>query len=196
MSTQTNHLKKIIEQNSLGSNFSSIPNYGTDKGNEKNYIDGFYEKNFLKYKLKNITLVEIGVRSGASMCLWKNYFKKGIIYGLDNEEAQNVHDVPVNKEWVTGKNVNYIVGDAYTEEISKQLPKIDILIDDGPHSFESHVKMLELYSDKMNEGGMIVIEDIHYDPNMLFPHVKEKYQDNATVYDFGGWDNRLIVINT
>lgn len=132
------------------------------------------------------------------MCLWKNYFSKNSnIIGLDNLIDKNQYLIPVNEEWVSGNNVQYIIGDAYNQSVSDQIKNnIDILIDDGPHNFESHVKMLELYSNKMNKGGTIVIEDIHYNPDILFPYLKEKYQDNAMVYDFGGWDNRLIVINT
>jgi len=192
-------LKSILETYKLnGTLYPDNPSYGTDKGDAKSYVDGFYEEKFSKYRNQDITLVEIGVRSGASLCLWKNYFsKKSTIIGLDNLVDKNQHSIPVNEDWVTGDNIQYIIGDAYDQSMSDQIGGgIDILIDDGPHSFESHVKLLQLYTDKMDEGGMIVIEDIHYDPNMLFPHVKEKYQDNATVYDFGGWDNRLIVINT
>ena len=192
-------LKSILETYKLnGTLYPDNPSYGTDKGDAKNYIDGFYEESFSRYKNRDITIVEIGVRSGASLCLWKNYFsKKSSIIGLDNLVDKNQHSVPVNEEWISGDNVQYLIGDAYDQSMSDQIPSnIDILIDDGPHNFESHVKMLELYTDKMNDGGVIVIEDIHYNPNMLFPYVKEKYQDNAKVYDFGGWDNRLIVINT
>jgi len=192
-------LKSILEKHQLnGTLYPENPSYGTDKGDAKSYIDGFYEENFLKYKDKDITLVEIGVRSGASLCLWKNYFsEKATIIGLDNLVDKNQHSIPVNSEWVSGDNVQYVIGDAYTSEVSENVPnEIDILIDDGPHSFESHVKMLELYTHKMNKGGVIVIEDIHYNPDMLFSHVKEEYQENSKVYDFGGWDNRLIVINT
>lgn len=192
-------LKSILEKYQLnGTLYPENPCYGTDKGDAKSYIDEFYEENFLKYKDKDITLVEIGVRSGASLCLWKNYFsKKSNIIGLDNLFDKDNFSVPINEEWVTGDNVQYLIGDAYDQLMSDQITGgIDILIDDGPHSFESHVKLLQLYTNKMNEGGVIVIEDIHYNPNMLFSYVKEKYQKNAKVYDFGGWDNRLIVIET
>lgn len=192
-------LEQILEEYKLNTYFyPNNLNFGTDKGTSHSYVKGFYEENFKKYRSKDITLVEIGVRSGASLCLWRNYFSEdSIIIGMDDLSDNNENNIPVNEEWVTGKNVQYIVGNAYEESALKKLPKkIDILIDDGPHTFESHVKLLELYTSKMKKGGMIVIEDVRYPHDDLFSYVSEKYQDNAEVYDFGGWDDKLIIINT
>lgn len=192
-------LEQILEEYKLNTYFyPNNLNFGTDKGTSHSYVKGFYEENFKKYRSKDITLVEIGVRSGASLCLWRNYFSENsIIIGMDDLSDNNENNIPVNEEWVTGKNVQYIVGNAYEEDALKKLPKkIDILIDDGPHTFESHVKLLELYTSKMKKGGMIVIEDVRYPHDDLFSYVSEKYQDTAEVYDFGGWDDKLIIINT
>jgi predicted O-methyltransferase YrrM len=193
------NLEQILEEFKLNTYFyPNKPDFGTDKGTSHSYVKGYYEENFKKYKSKDIVLVEIGVRSGASLCLWKNYFSENsVIIGMDDLSDNNDNNIPVNDEWVSGKNVQYIVGNAYEQDALKKLPeKIDILIDDGPHSFESHVKLLELYTSKMNEGGVIVIEDVRYPHDDLFKYVDEKYQDNAEVYDFGGWDDKLIIINT
>tara|TARA_R110000868_G_scaffold350492_5_gene611699 strand:- start:217 stop:819 length:603 start_codon:yes stop_codon:yes gene_type:complete len=191
-------LEIILEQFKLNTYFyPNKPDYGTDKGTSHSYIRGFYEENFKKYKTKDITLVEIGVRSGASLCLWKNYFSENsIIIGMDDLSDNTENNIPINEEWVSGSNVQYIIGNAYEDCALKKLPnKIDILIDDGPHTFESHVKLLQLYSDKMNEGGIIVIEDICYPHDNLFSYVDKKYQDYSLVYDFGGYDDKLIAIN-
>lgn len=172
------------------------PKYGTDKGGPKSYIDEYYENKFLNFRDKEITLVEIGVRSGASLCLWKNYFsKKAKIYGIDNLNDKNIHNIPVNSEWIFGDNVEYIVGDGYDDTIrDKIIGNIDILIDDGPHTFESHLKLLDKYIPKMKRGGVIIIEDISYDYNQLYNYIPKEYRDTSTVYDFGGYDNRLIEI--
>lgn len=176
-------------------NLKVNPNYGTDKGEPKSYIEGYYEENFKRYREKDITLVEIGVRSGASLKLWSEYFsEQSKIYGLDNLYDKDVHSVPINEEWTSSQNVEYIVGDAYTQEICDRLPSIDILIDDGPHTFESHVKLLEVYIPKLNPGGVIVIEDISYDPNSLYEYVPDHLKDSSSLYDFGSYDDKLIVI--
>lgn len=172
------------------------PEFGTDKGGPKSYIEGFYEEKFLPFKDKEITLLEIGVRSGASMCLWKKYFlNNSKIYGIDNLDDKNLHSIPVNEEWISGNNLQYLIGDAYSNEIVDQINfDIDILIDDGPHTFNSHIKTLELYLPKIKLNGMLIIEDVSYNPNDLFQYVPENLKETSFVYDFGGYDNRLIVI--
>jgi predicted O-methyltransferase YrrM len=118
------------------------------------------------------------------------------IYGLDNLHDKNNHSVPVNEDWISSDNVEYIIGDAYSEEICNKIGKIDILIDDGPHTLESHIKLLELYLPKMNTGGVIVIEDISYDPNLIYNNVPDYLREASYVCDYGNYDDRLIIIET
>jgi predicted O-methyltransferase YrrM len=192
-------LKKILEDFSLNVNddvnLEINPNYGTDKGSPKSYIDEFYENKFEQFRNKSIVLVEIGVRSGASLKLWSEYFSKNTkIYGLDNLDDKNNHSVPINKDWTSSNNVEYIVCDAYAEDNANKIGKIDILIDDGPHTFESHVKLLDLYIDKINPGGLIVIEDISYDPNKIYQYLPDNLKETSYVCDYGGYDDRLIIV--
>lgn len=192
-------LKEILNEYKLNifddENMRVNPNYGTDKGYPKSYVDKFYEDFFKKFRDKDNTIVEIGVRSGASLKLWREYFSEDSkIYGLDNLYDKNVHSVPINNEWISGKNVEYIVGDAYTEEIANKFENISILIDDGPHSSDSHVKLLELYSDKIEKGGAIIIEDIGYDPNGLLDTLTKTPNAEFSYFDFGTYyDNKIIL---
>jgi len=192
-------LKQILNEYKLNifdeENMRINPNYGTDKGHPKSYIDKFYEDFFKKFKDKDNTIVEIGVRSGASLKLWREYFSEDSkIYGLDNLYDKNEHSVPINNEWISGKNVEYIVGDAYTEEIANKFENITILIDDGPHSPDSHVRLLELYSDKIEKGGVIIIEDVGYDPNGLLNILKKIPNAEFSYFDFGTYyDNKIIL---
>jgi hypothetical protein len=171
------------------------PEFGTDKGGPKSYVREYYENKFSKLIDLNITLVEIGVRSGASLKLWREYFSNADIIGLDNFDEVNKGQISINESWIYSENIKFILGDAYSKDVANQIEnKIDILIDDGPHTFESHVKLLEIYIPKMNKKGTIIIEDICYDYNNLYNFIPEQYRDTSTVYDFGGYDNRLIEI--
>lgn len=188
-------LKEILDEYKLNifdaENMRVNPNYGTDKGHPKSYINEFYDKFFPKYRELGNVVVEIGVRSGASLKLWSEYFSKDSkIFGLDNGESS----VPVNDDWVKSENVEYIVGDAYTQETADNFDKITILIDDGPHSIESHIKLLQLYSSKIEEGGAIIIEDIGYDPFGLLDHISEDLKPKFSCYDYGSYyDNKIIL---
>jgi hypothetical protein len=187
-------LQEIISEYNLS--IESNPDYGTDKGGPKSYIDEFYQKTFEPLRDKEITLVEIGVRSGASMKLWKEFFSNCNIIGIDNLQDFKDNRTPINSDWIE-EGVTFFDADGYSQEtVNKIEGKIDILIDDGPHSFESHIKLLEIYLSKMNEGGIIIIEDISYSANNLYEYVPNKLREKSYVCDYGGYDNRLIVIHT
>jgi cephalosporin hydroxylase len=193
-------LQEILKEYNL--NITTNPRYGTDKGTPKTFVDGFYQEKFEPLRNKKITLVEIGVRSGASLKLWKEFFsKRATIIGIDNfkflQELGGTKEEKLYVEDWLSDGVQFVDSDAYTQEMVDKIDGgIDILIDDGPHTPESHQKLLELYLPKMNKGGYVIIEDVSYNPDIIFPHVPEEFQDDAYVCDFGGYDDRLIIIST
>ena len=72
--------------NEFNLNMPSNPR-GTDKGSIKSYIHGFYEAEFGSRRALKNRLLEVGVRTGASLALWANYFKDVEIIGIDVESA-------------------------------------------------------------------------------------------------------------
>jgi precorrin-6B methylase 2 len=136
---------------------------GTDKYSIHQYIQRFYENIFLNYFNKEIRLLEIGTATGASLLLWRNYFKKGDIYGIDEVNANYF------KEKYFHNNINYLRFDAYDEKNAENLNNFDIIIDDGAHEDETNIKAINIYFEKLNNSGLFVIEDI----------AKDIYLDNA-----------------
>ena len=131
-------------------------NIYTDKEHTHSYIENFYEDNFLPYKDKEITLVEIGVADGESVRLWEHYFTSSKIYCLDIDETKHAFAEYVNKR----DNIVYIVGDSYNKDVYELIPECDIFIDDGPHTLESQIQAIEIYLPKVKTGGLFVIEDV------------------------------------
>jgi precorrin-6B methylase 2 len=189
------NLAQILEENKhltwAAENF-----VGTDKGGypgEHDYVKGFYDKEFARYQDKEISLLEIGIFGGASLVLWSKYFEKGNIIGIDIQD--NVPDKYKNIDRVT-----HIIKDAYTYEVAESLGKFDIVIDDGPHTLDSMIQCIRLYLDKVNDGGILVIEDVQdvewFD--ILKDNVPEKYQNGIECIDIrenmGRWDDLLFVI--
>ncbi len=155
--TQNNrNLTQILFDFNL--NLSQNPR-GTDKGDYKSYVNGFYEKEFEKRKgLKN-RLLEVGVRSGASVALWANYFSSIEIIGVDIVDVGTPNGP--QKEYLDYPFVEYFVSDAYDENFANSLSgEFSILIDDGPHSLSSQKRFLELYLPKLSKDGVLVIEDV------------------------------------
>ena len=128
--------------------------FGTDKEFNHKYCTAFYDKEFLKYKYKNIRLLEIGVHRGGGLAVFQEYFKDGDIYGVDPMDfgaKQNCEKFP---------RVKIFYEDGYRQEFADKMPDFDIIIDDGPHTRESHLQSLKVYLSKLKPGGVFVIEDI------------------------------------
>jgi hypothetical protein len=120
------------------------PRYATDKG-EHNYIK-YYSEWFAKYQDEEINLLEVGVERGFSIYLWKSYFTKGKVYGMDINDGGNFKCDSTDK-----KAVDEQLGDL----------KFDIIIDDGDHNPESQIKTYKNLKNRLNDGGLYIIEDIH-----------------------------------
>ena len=145
----------------LNLNISSNP-LGTDKGDCKTYINGFYEKEFEPRKYKKNRLLEVGVRTGASIALWANYFKDAELIGVDVENV-GTPSGPL-KEYLDYSSVSYFCQDAYASKFADSIVgKYSIMIDDGPHSLSSQKRFIQLYLSKLDEDGVLIIEDVQRD---------------------------------
>ena len=156
-------MEKILRELVLDLNINIKNNpRGTDKLWPHNYIDGFYEKEFLSLKNKKCRFLEIGFRHGASLYLWANYFSNAEIIGIDNGSDISVNkEAPINEKWLDNEKISVKYGDAYSYDFSKAITaKFDIIIDDGPHTLKSQKIFLDLYLNKLKLNGVAIIEDL------------------------------------
>lgn len=138
----------------------------TDKGSTHSYID-LYNKLLqpIKDTAKNVLEVGIGDfpehghKGGGSLLMWSEFFTNASIVGIDILGPEHVFDF-VKKD----KSIKlFCKSDAYSKEfVSKNFKdmKFDMLLDDGPHSFESQLDFIKLYSPLLSENGILMIEDI------------------------------------
>ena len=128
-------------------------NFDTDKYS-LGYIDGFYNRLFNPLKSKPINFLEIGTFKGGSIKLWREFFHPDSkINCMDVLYCQNLKDV---------EGINQIICNAYLKESADQFKdeELDIIVDDGPHTLDSFVSLIDLYYSKLKDGGILVIEDI------------------------------------
>jgi hypothetical protein len=115
-------------------------------------VDEVYEDLFKDIRTSVKRMLEIGVDNGGSILMWREYFPKANIIGIDNKNCPQLAD---------RERIEFIESDAYKIELVDQLPSdFDIIIDDGPHTLESMAFVIEEYLNKINQNGIIVIEDI------------------------------------
>jgi hypothetical protein len=120
------------------------------------YFD-VYDNLFSKYVGKEITFVEVGVLGGGSLFMWRNFLgAKARIIGVDLN--------PSAKRWEESGFEIFIGNQADPEfwaSFFNKVGKIDVLLDDGGHTYEQQIITTECVLDNLNEGGMLVVEDTH-----------------------------------
>ena len=116
-----------------------------------------YEHFFSKYRNREITFIEIGVLNGGSLFMWREYFgPKARIIGIDLN--------PTAKKWEKDGFEIFIGNQAdkdFWTDVKAKVGSIDIVLDDGGHTYEQQIVTTESLLDFINDGGMIVIEDTH-----------------------------------
>ena len=135
----------------------------TDKYWKHNYTR-YYDTHINGFKPSNI--LEIGVKRGASLLLWKKAFPKANISGID------IKDISQKRILRRNKDLNLFIGDQSDREFLKTVvekKKFDLIIDDGSHRPDDQLASLEFLWPYVSKGGFYVIED-------LWGQVKNQYK--------------------
>lgn len=124
--------------------------HNTDKAFFHQYLD-FYQKYLPKRTFKG-RLLEIGVMDGASLRMWREYYPKAEIVGVD------IND----KSHISIDGVMILQLDATDPSQLQDLGVFDIIVDDGSHMTGDQQKSFEhLYLNQLSEKGYYIIEDLH-----------------------------------
>ena len=130
---------------------------GTDKSRIKHLYTKWYYSHFKDIKDNNLNILEIGVNKGKSINLWKKYFKKANVYGIEINE--NV----IEKSLTKGCKI-FIGSQTDRSFLNKVIMKtkggMDIIIDDGSHVTSDQINTFLYLFDKLNSGGVYVVEDL------------------------------------
>lgn len=116
-----------------------------------------YEKYFSKYKGQKLNILEIGISQGGSLQLWKKYFGDQVnIYAIDiNPECKQFED-DSTKIFIGSQS-----DPEFLSRVVKELPELDIVIDDGGHTMIQQKISFEMLYLKVKEGGLYFVEDTH-----------------------------------
>ena len=174
---KTNNLKSLEE---IYNRHSAPLNCGDgDKGTSHSYISHYYGKKFERLKNKKLKILEIGVARGLSLEMWGEYFSHSEIYGV---EIEHIHYRPSNNR------IKLIIGDATRSETFDQILNLDIIIDDGSHRLMDQVFSYMILFDKLNKGGLYIIEDVRQIDSTA--DTFKKLNNNVVIYDYRSIKNR------
>ena len=128
---------------------------------------------------------------GASLRVWRDYFKNAQIYGADIDK-----DILFQEDRIK----TYYVDQLNTPSIETMWGKIriqnfDIIIDDGLHTTDANINLFINSFNKLKKNGIYIIEDVHslelnnimeklkkFSPELIVLENKNiKYQNNNLV---------------
>jgi len=162
--------------------------YNTDKSQE--YLNN-YEEFFHPLAYERVKVLELGVKDGGSLLLWRDYFEYGIISGIDIN--------PLHIEDPTGR-IHFYSGfqqdTAFIDDIcSKSAPDgFDVIIDDCSHIGNfTRISFWHLFNNHLKPGGIYVIEDWGTGYWDIYPDGK-RFNSKYLSKDFTTWESKLVRI--
>jgi len=178
-----------------------INNEHSDKNTVHTYLD-LYQRLLEPKRETAKNVLEIGIYRGGSINLWNKFFTNAIVYGLD---INGVGPVMCPEIINNDKIVLHAYDNAYDEEFFKKTfldtnIKLDMMLDDGPHSLESMQTFIRLYSQVMTDDGILIIEDVQSMNwiSHLIEAVPEHLKEFVHVYDLranrGQYDDIVFTI--
>lgn len=135
-------------------------NSRTDKNTSHSYLP-LYQNLLISKKETAKNVLEVGISGAGSIKLWHDFFTNATVYGLDIMHFDDVWPEVKNKE----KIVLHTSMDAYNHDyfnthLLNSNVKFDFMLDDGPHTLESMIQFIQLYSQIMTDDGILIIEDV------------------------------------
>lgn len=126
-----------------------------NKNNVKNVLElgiGSVDKN----NLYNMSKLGKNYKPGASLRVWRDYFKNAIIYGADIDKTILINEKRIKTTFVDQSK---------KKSISRMFKNFgvktfDIIIDDGCHRFDETIIFFNNAINKLSNTGIYIIEDI------------------------------------
>lgn len=135
---------------------------GTDKSSKGHSYTQYYEFVFDHIRFRPLNVLEIGIDSGASVRMWRDFFPHSEVHGIDLREGYDyLHDLGIHTHVVDHSNPIQLI--SFGLQYDKYF---DIIVEDGSHQSEDSVMTFELLFEYLKPGGFYCIEDMlcDYDP--------------------------------
>lgn len=134
--------------------------FGSDKWGGRWYTP-HYQRYFEPYREQPVKILELGIggydspdAGGESLRMWKHYFRRGLVYGMDIYPKNGVEET----------RVHVIRGDqgdeAFLASMAREFGPFDIVIDDGSHISHHIIPSFNALFPHVKPGGLYVIEDL------------------------------------
>jgi hypothetical protein len=135
--------------------------YASDKWGAIHRFTPHYERHFRPLRDQVVRVLEIGIGGydnltpgGGSLKMWKRYFNRGRIYGVDIFDKSHVNEARIQALRGRQDDRDFLRG------LAEEHGPFDIVIDDGSHINEHVRASFEVLFPYVRNGGFYVIEDL------------------------------------
>jgi len=142
-----------------------------------------------------LDVVEIGVLGGASLRMWREYFPRAQIFGIDVD-----HEAEANAD----DRITVLIGSqsdtAFLNTMLERTGRLDIVLDDGSHYARDQITTLLHLWRHVTPGGIYVVEDLH---TSYMPAYNMRWREPGTAVEFlkdvvddvnAAWHDRPVVL--
>lgn len=196
-----------------------MDHYGSDKGPKTKGTSWHtytvvYDSLFQHLIHSNINVFELGLgtnnpalpsnmgvngRPGASLYGWRDYFQGAHIYGADIDRTILFNEDRITTVYCDQTDPQVI------RSMWNDLPDMNIIVEDGLHTFEANVTFFENSIHKLRPNGIYVIEDISNEDIQKFILKILEWRSRFAHLDFelvrlphpnNIYDNNLLIIKS
>ncbi len=132
--------------------------HGTDKARlafrDETYLH-IYERYLASLRAAPLRLLELGVRGGHSLRMWKEFFPNAQIYGLDIDAECKRHEES-RIEVLTASQDDA----SALQSLARRAGGFDVIVDDASHINHLTRAAFEILFPYLNDGGYYIIEDL------------------------------------
>ena len=190
--------------------------YGVDKCTGHSYTPQYHillnnlrgnELNMLEIGIGNMELMRPLVgdsyQPGASLRMWRDYFPKSHIFGCDIVPEVIFSETRIKTYLADQSNKISLLQLMQSIKTQTNSETLDIILDDGLHSFNSNVCFFENSIHKLNKNGYYIIEDVTNHEMHLFENKIKEWEIKYPFLIFNiiripsttnSYDNNLICV--
>lgn len=150
----------------------AMTKHGSDKGQKRHNYTTVYSALFSEYRERPLRIFELGLGTnnpeinssmgptghpGASLRGWRDFFPKAKVFGADID-----HRILFESDRIKTFHCDQLDQSSISRLWSQPdlQEGMDIIIEDGLHTFEANVSFLEGSLNRLGPGGVYVVEDI------------------------------------
>jgi len=166
----------ISELCKLGKDFNTDKSPFNSKAHRHGYTY-FYDILFSSLRSKKFNFAEIGIFKNNSFKMFRKYFIKAKLYGFDFEKKY-IEQAKKHKLKDTFYSLIDVREDnSIFKNFSKINKKFKVIIDDSTHTFDDQIRIIKNCLWFLEEGGMLIIEDIFHQKDL-----DKKYYKSLKAY--------------